>query len=106
MHGELSETASFSACDSREPLLTWSLLSDPSHNHGSLLCSDPKGAEKGPTGVTPPTSSCNCRLAGPVPLRLSALSRLTYCYLRTVTWAMALLYRVIVLREDRILQSE
>jgi hypothetical protein len=41
MHGNLSKTASFSACDSREPLLTRSLLSDPSHN---------------PTGVTPPTS--------------------------------------------------
>jgi hypothetical protein len=63
MHGDLSETASFSACDSREPLLTRSLLSDPSHN---------------PTDVTPPTSSCNCRLAGPVPLRLSALSRLSH----------------------------
>lgn len=37
MHGDLSETASFSACDSREPLLTRSLLSDPSHNHGTLL---------------------------------------------------------------------
>jgi hypothetical protein len=37
MHGDLSETAQFSACDSREPLLTGSLLSDPSHNHGTLL---------------------------------------------------------------------
>ena len=35
--------------------------------------SDPKGAEKRSTGVMPPTSSCNCRLAGPVPLRFSAL---------------------------------
>jgi hypothetical protein len=25
-------------------------------------------------GATPPTFSCNCRLAGPVPLRFSALS--------------------------------
>jgi len=33
--------------------------------------SDPKGAEKKPTGVTPPTSSRNCRLAGPVPLQLT-----------------------------------
>jgi hypothetical protein len=29
--------------------------------------------EKRPAGATPPTFSCNCRLAGPVPLRFSAL---------------------------------
>jgi hypothetical protein len=28
---------------------------------------------KRPAGATPPTSSCNCRLAGPVPLRFSAM---------------------------------
>jgi len=30
--------------------------------------------EKRPAGATPPTFSYNCRLAGPVPLRFSALS--------------------------------
>ena len=105
MHGDLSEMASFSACDARELLLTRSLLSDLSQNHGILLLA--QGSEwsrERPTGVTPPTSSCNCRLTGPVPLRLSAL-RLTYCYLRTTTEAMARLYRVIVLMEDRIPRS-
>jgi hypothetical protein len=44
--------------------------------HGRCSQTDPivMGAEaKRPTGTTPATSSCNCRLAGPVPLRLSAL---------------------------------
>lgn len=83
MHCDLSETAPFRACDSREPLLTGSVLFGPSIIMGPFF--DRKGAEKRPTGATPPTSSCNCRLAGPVPLRLSALSRLTHCYLRTIT---------------------
>jgi hypothetical protein len=33
----------------------------------------PANQEKRPAGATPPTFSCNCRLAGPVPLRFSAL---------------------------------
>ena len=37
MHGDLWETAVFSARDSREPRLTRSLLSDPSYNDGTLL---------------------------------------------------------------------
>ena len=84
MHGDLSETVSFSAGDAREPFLPGRCHPTHPKTMGSFCSrSVPKGPEKGSTGVTPPTSSCNCRLAGPVPLRLSALSRLTYCYLRT-----------------------
>jgi hypothetical protein len=66
--------------------------------------SDPKGVEKGRRALCRRTLLATAG-AGLVPLRLSALSRLTYCYLRTTTEAMACLYRVILPREDRIPQS-
>jgi hypothetical protein len=104
MHSDLSETALFSACDSREPLLPGRCYPTRPITVGPFWSrSDPKGAGKTADG----RYAADLFLQLPtVPLRLSALSRLTYCYLRTTTEAIARLYRVIVLREDRIPQSE
>src|SRR5215475_15782833 len=69
---------------------------------GALLFAQSREAnEKRPTGATPATSSCNCRLAGPVPLRLSALSAIGYRYPGTTTEAIARWYCAVLLREGR-----
>jgi hypothetical protein len=74
IHGDPRKRPVSTGCDSRKPLLTRTLSSDPSHKHGSsTVRTAGEASEKRPTGATPATSSCNCRLAGPVPLRLSAL---------------------------------
>jgi len=68
---------------------------------------DPKGARNRPTGRyarRPLLATAGSR----VRFRRDSqhFSRLIYCYLRTTTKAMARSYRVIVLSEDRIPQTE
>jgi hypothetical protein len=71
MHGDLSETATVKWLIHWSRLLTGSVLADLSHNHGDSTARAATRCEvrKRPTGATPPTFSCNCWLAGPVPLR-------------------------------------
>ena len=97
MHGNLSETALFNACDSREPPFTRSLLPNKSHNCSR---SDPKGAGDRPTGVTPPDLFLQPPARGSSSAANLGTQPFDYSYLRTTIEAMARLYRVIVLSED------
>ena len=66
-----------------------------------------ESGEKRPTGATPATLSCNCRLAGPVPLRPTRhFVPSSDHYLRPTREAIARWYRTIVPREGRIARSE
>lgn len=103
IHGDLGETALFSACDSRDPPLTRSLLSDI-----GPFCSrnDPKGSWEKVDGRYASGLFLQLPVRGCGSAATLGTQPFNYCYLRTTTEAMARLYRVIVRREDRIPQSE
>jgi hypothetical protein len=64
------QIASRSVCSNRFVRPRAHLFADPDISRSRNLQAN---QEKRPTGTTPSASSCNCRLAGPVPLRFWAL---------------------------------
>lgn len=108
MHGGLSETALLVLAIEESLLIRGRCY--PTHPISmGPFCSraDPKGARNRPTGRyarRPLLATAGSRLRFRCDSR--HFGRLIYCYLRTTTKAMARLYRVIVLSEDRIPQTE